>query len=274
MRSTRQTFSPLSGASPFPLQDKQAVLGAVAAMLGVLLHEEQHREHTWEQLLWLLQQYQEVRDTSRVTKSLSYVLEILVGVQTPIPQSTALAISTAVHRQLSDVTEEPGLAQKAVLSRCIMLQGKERRLGDGPPCRGSSLPVLGCWGQLPADAECDFFPAARMRPEETGMFVHSQLSGGSEAGRVAALGLLGMLAHSDGTGRKWCTCTQRELRRAGPPAELTPRNRALPRQLEMPAHQGRRSELCNTGRLVGGQVGCFAQELLVPVLFLVFSVLP
>ncbi|KAM9610619.1 uncharacterized protein ACIBXB_022310 [Morphnus guianensis] len=179
-------------------EDKQAVLGAVAAMLGVLLHEEQHREHTWEQLLWLLQQYQEVRDTSRVTKSLSYVLEILVGVQTPIPQSTALAISTAVHRQLSDVTEEPGLAQKAVLSRCIMLQGKERRLGDGPPCRGSSLPVLGCWGQLPAGAECDFFPAARMRPEETGMFVHSQLSGGNEAGRVAALGLLGVLAHSDG----------------------------------------------------------------------------
>ncbi|XP_052655736.1 maestro heat-like repeat-containing protein family member 2B [Harpia harpyja] len=141
-------------------EDKQAVLGAVAAMLGVLLHEEQHREHTWEQLLWLLQQYKEVRDTSRVTKSLSYVLEILVGVQTPIPQSTALAISTAVHRQLSDVTKEPGLAQKAVLSRCIMLQ-------------------------------------ARMRPEETGMFLHSQLSGGSEAGRVAALGLLGVLAHSD-----------------------------------------------------------------------------
>ncbi|XP_052655740.1 maestro heat-like repeat-containing protein family member 2B [Harpia harpyja] len=142
-------------------EDKQAVLGAVAAMLGVLLHEEQHRDHTWEQLLWLLQQYKEVRDTSRVTKSLSYVLEILVGVQTPIPQSTALAISTAVHRQLSDVTEEPGLAQKAVLSRCIMLQ-------------------------------------ARMRPEETGMFLHSQLSGGSEASRVAALGLLGVLAHSDG----------------------------------------------------------------------------
>ncbi|XP_052655744.1 maestro heat-like repeat-containing protein family member 2B [Harpia harpyja] len=142
-------------------EDKQAVLGAVAAMLGVLLHEEQHRDHTWEQLLWLLQQYKEVRDTSRVTKSLSYVLEILVGVQTPIPQSTALAISTAVHRQLSDVTEEPGLAQKAVLSRCIMLQ-------------------------------------AQMRPEETGMFLHSQLSGGSEAGRVAALGLLGVLAHSDG----------------------------------------------------------------------------
>ncbi|XP_040977778.1 maestro heat-like repeat-containing protein family member 2B [Aquila chrysaetos chrysaetos] len=141
-------------------EDKQAVLGAVAAMLGVLLHEEQHREHTWEQLLWLLQQYQEVRDTSRVTKSLSYVLDILEGVQTPIPQGTALAISTTVHRQLSDVTEETGLAQKAVLSRCIVLQ-------------------------------------ARMRPEETGVFLRSQLSGGSEAGRVAALGLLGVLAHSD-----------------------------------------------------------------------------
>ena len=68
MLSTRQTFSPPSGASPFPLQDKQAVLGAVAAMLEVLLHEEQYREHTWEQLLWLLQQYQEVRDNSRLTK--------------------------------------------------------------------------------------------------------------------------------------------------------------------------------------------------------------
>ncbi|XP_069634055.1 maestro heat-like repeat-containing protein family member 2B isoform X1 [Haliaeetus albicilla] len=178
-------------------EDKQAVLGAVAAMLEVLLHEEQYREHTWEQLLWLLQQYQEVRDNSRLTKSLSYVLEILEGVQTPMPQGTALAISTAVRRQLPDVTEEPGPAQKAVLSRCIMLQGKERRLGDGPPCRGSSRPVLGCWGQLPADAECDFFPAARMRPEETGMFLHSQLSGGSEAGCVAALGLLGVLARAD-----------------------------------------------------------------------------
>ncbi|KAF1675143.1 Maestro heat-like repeat-containing protein family member 2B, partial [Pygoscelis papua] len=141
-------------------QDKQAVLGAVAAMMGVLLHEEQHREHAWEQLLWLLHQYQEVRDTSRVTKSLIYVLEMLEGVQTPIPQGTALAISTAAHRQLSDVTNEPGRAHKAVLSRCIVLQ-------------------------------------AQMCPEETVMFLHSQLNGGSEAGCVAALGLLGALAHSD-----------------------------------------------------------------------------
>ncbi|XP_072703742.1 maestro heat-like repeat-containing protein family member 2B [Ciconia boyciana] len=141
-------------------EDKQAVLGAVAAMMGVLLHEEQHQEHAWEQLLWLLHQYQEVRDTSQVTKSLSYVLEMLEGVQTPAPQGTALAISTTVHRQLSDVTKEPGPAHKAVLLRCIMLQ-------------------------------------ARMYPEETVVFLHSQLSGGSEAGRVAALDLLGALAHSD-----------------------------------------------------------------------------
>ncbi|KAF1482035.1 Maestro heat-like repeat-containing protein family member 2B, partial [Pygoscelis antarcticus] len=141
-------------------EDKQAVLGAVAAMMGVLLHAEQHREHAWEQLLWLLHQYQEVRDTSRVTKSLTYVLETLEGVQTPTPQGMALAISTAVHRQLSDVTNEPGRAHKAVLSRCIILQ-------------------------------------AQMCPEETVMFLHSQLNGGSEVGCVAALGLLGALAHSD-----------------------------------------------------------------------------
>ncbi|NXC67881.1 MRO2B protein, partial [Anhinga anhinga] len=139
---------------------KQAVLGVVAAMTRVLLHEEQHREHAWEHLLWLLHQYQEVRDTSRVTKSLSYVLEMLEGVQTPIPRGTALAISTAVHHQLSDVTQEPGPAHKAVLSRCIVLQ-------------------------------------AQMYAEETVAFLHSQLSGGSEAGRVAALGLLAALARSD-----------------------------------------------------------------------------
>ncbi|KAM6225550.1 maestro heat-like repeat-containing protein family member 2B [Spheniscus humboldti] len=108
-------------------EDKQAVLGAVAAMMGVLLHEEQHQEHAWEQLLWLLHQYREVRDTSQVTKSLGYVLEMLEGVQTPIPRGTALAISTAVHHQLSDVTKEPGPAHKAVLSRCIVLQAPAMR---------------------------------------------------------------------------------------------------------------------------------------------------
>ena len=70
MLGTRQTFSPPSRACPFafPLQDKQAVLGAVAAMMGVLLREEQHREHAWEQLPWLLHQYHWVLDTSWVSK--------------------------------------------------------------------------------------------------------------------------------------------------------------------------------------------------------------
>jgi len=68
MLSAQQTFSPHSRASPFPLQDKQAVLGAVAAMMEMLLHEDQHREYAWEQLLLLLHLYQEVQDTSKVTE--------------------------------------------------------------------------------------------------------------------------------------------------------------------------------------------------------------
>ncbi|KFP68126.1 Maestro heat-like repeat-containing protein family member 2A, partial [Cariama cristata] len=147
-------------------EDKQAVLEAVGAMVEVLLHEEQHRERAWEQLLWLLHRYQEVRDTSQITESLSYVLERLEGVQTPVPQGLmVLAISTAVHRQLSDVTKEPGPAHKAVLSRCIMLQ-------------------------------------ARICPKETVVFLHTRLSDGSEAGCVAALGLLGVLTHSDAPGMR------------------------------------------------------------------------
>ena len=108
------------------------------------------------------------------------------------------SLKRTLFPQLSDVTKEPGLAHKAVLSHCIVLQGKERRLGDALPCCGSSLPVLGRRGQLLANAECDFFPIAQSCPEEAVVFLHCQLSGGSEAGRVAALGLLGALAHSDG----------------------------------------------------------------------------
>ncbi|KAM6038320.1 maestro heat-like repeat-containing protein family member 2B [Chlamydotis macqueenii] len=141
-------------------EDRQAVLEAVTAMLELLLREEQHRERAWEQLLWVLQQCAQLRDTSRVTKSLSCALEMLEGVQTPVSQGTALTISTAVHRQLSDVTKEPGPACKALLSRCILLQ-------------------------------------ARVYPGETVEFLQSQLSSGSQAGRVAALGLLGVLARAD-----------------------------------------------------------------------------
>ncbi|CAM9960297.1 unnamed protein product [Bubo scandiacus] len=191
-------------------EDKQAVLGAVAAMMGVLLHEEQHREHAWEQLPWLLHQYHQVLDTFWVSKSLCYVLEVLEGVQTPIPQGTALAIRTAVHRQLSDVTPQPGPAHQAVLTRCMVLQ-------------------------------------ARMCPEQTAVTLHSLLSGGSEAGRMAALGLLGALAHSDGQAR------------------------ALPWPLEMAAQQGRCSKLSNTSRVVGERAGWCAQELCVPMLFCLSS---
>ncbi|XP_054254992.1 maestro heat-like repeat-containing protein family member 2B, partial [Indicator indicator] len=141
-------------------EDKQAVVGAMAAMMGLLLQAKQHREQVWEQLPWLLQQCQEVQDTSRVTKSLSYVLEILEGLQSPVPEGIALAISSAVHRQLSDVCKEPGPAHRALLSRCFLLQA--------PAC-----------------------------PEETLIFLQSQLSDDSQAGRAAALGLLGALLHAD-----------------------------------------------------------------------------
>lgn len=105
-------------------------------------------------------------------------------------------------------------------------------------CRGSSVPVLGSQGQPPANAECNFFPAARTCPAAV---LRSQLRHGSEAQRVATLSLLGELARSDGQcqgwghtagagaaglnagmGWKWCSCTREELQRAGPPAELTP----------------------------------------------------
>ncbi|XP_075287186.1 maestro heat-like repeat-containing protein family member 2B [Opisthocomus hoazin] len=146
-------------------EDKQAVLGAVTAMTVALLHGEQHGYHAWEPFLWLLQQYQEVRDTSQVTKNLSYLLETLEGLQSPIPQGLALAISSAVYCQalflrLCDVTKEPGLGRKAVLSRCIVL-------------------------------------LARTYPEETIAFLRCQLSSRSNAYRVAALGLLRELARSD-----------------------------------------------------------------------------
>ncbi|XP_064367481.1 maestro heat-like repeat-containing protein family member 2A [Dromaius novaehollandiae] len=78
---------------------KQAVLGAMAAMMGLLVREEEHRERVWEQLPWLLGQYQQVQDSFRVTKALSYFLAVLGEVQIPIPQDEVEAIGTAVHCQ-------------------------------------------------------------------------------------------------------------------------------------------------------------------------------
>ncbi|XP_040508966.1 maestro heat-like repeat-containing protein family member 2B [Gallus gallus] len=141
-------------------EDKQAVLEAEATMMAVLLQEELHREHVWEQLLWLVHLYQKVQDTCRGTKSLSIFLEALEGVQSVIPKDKFLAITSAVFYQLSDDTKEHSEADRAELTHCILLQ-------------------------------------ARICPEETVLFLQSQLGADREAGCVAALGLLGALARSD-----------------------------------------------------------------------------
>ncbi|XP_067153088.1 maestro heat-like repeat-containing protein family member 2B [Apteryx mantelli] len=112
---------------------KQAVLGAMAAMMGLLLHEEKHRGHVWEQLPWLLGQYQQVQDTSRVTKGLSYFLEILGEVKIPIGKEKVQAISTAVHSQLSDESKQPSEEHRSELSYCVLLLAAEG---------GQSLPLL------------------------------------------------------------------------------------------------------------------------------------
>ncbi|XP_021247683.1 maestro heat-like repeat-containing protein family member 2B [Numida meleagris] len=137
-------------------QDKQAVVGAVSAMMDLLLQEELRREHIWEQLLCLVHQCQEVQDTSRVTKS----LDILEGVQSVIPKDTLLAITGAMFCELSEDTKQHSEAESTKMTRCILLQ-------------------------------------ARICPEETVLFLQSQLGDEREARRVAALGLLGALARSD-----------------------------------------------------------------------------
>ncbi|POI27730.1 hypothetical protein CIB84_008521, partial [Bambusicola thoracicus] len=104
-------------------KDKEAILGAVAAMMAVLLQEELHREDVWEQLLWLAHLCQEVQDTFRVAKSLSIFLEALDRVQCVIPKDKFLALTTAVFYQLSDDTKEHSEADRAELTHCILLQG-------------------------------------------------------------------------------------------------------------------------------------------------------
>eukprot|EP00076_Gallus_gallus_P036662 XP_025002200.1 maestro heat-like repeat-containing protein family member 2B [Gallus gallus] len=141
-------------------KDKKAILGAVAAMMAVLLQEEMHREQVWEHLLWLGHLCQEVQDTFRVAKSLSIFLEALEGVECVIPKDKFLAITSAVFYQLSDETKQHSETDKAELTHCILLQ-------------------------------------ARICPEETVLFLQSQLGSERECGCVAALGLLGALARSD-----------------------------------------------------------------------------
>ncbi|XP_068535919.1 maestro heat-like repeat-containing protein family member 2B [Anas acuta] len=141
-------------------EDKQAVIGAMTPLMRVLLHKEEHREHVWEQLLWLLHHYRTVQDTSRVTKSLLSFLEALEQAQIPVPKGKCLAISSVVYSKLTADTTEHSQEQKAELSQCILLQ-------------------------------------ARICPEETILFLESQLGHEREAVRVAALGLLGALARCD-----------------------------------------------------------------------------
>ncbi|XP_064360453.1 maestro heat-like repeat-containing protein family member 2B [Dromaius novaehollandiae] len=127
---------------------KQAVLGAMAAMMGLLVREQEHRERVWEQLPWLLGQYQQVQDTFRVTKALSYFLEILGEVQIPIPQDEVQAVGTAVHHQLSDGSKQHSGEHRSELSSCVLL-------------------------------------LARVCPEDTVAFLRLQLGSGSEAAHVA-----------------------------------------------------------------------------------------
>ncbi|XP_032042123.1 maestro heat-like repeat-containing protein family member 2B [Aythya fuligula] len=141
-------------------EDKQAVIGAMTPLMRVLLHKEEHREHVWEQLLWLLRQYRMVQDSSRVTKSLLYFLEALEQVHIPIPKGKCLAISSVVCSELTADRKEHSQDHKAELTQCILLQ-------------------------------------ARICPEETILFLESQLGHEREAMRVAALGLLGALARCD-----------------------------------------------------------------------------
>ncbi|XP_031455226.1 maestro heat-like repeat-containing protein family member 2B, partial [Phasianus colchicus] len=141
-------------------EDKQAVLGAVAAMLAVLLQEELPREHVWEQLLWLVHPCQDVQDTCRMAKSLRMFLEALEEVQSVIPKDKFLDVTSAVFYQLYDDAKQHSEADRAELTHCIMLQ-------------------------------------AQICPEETVLFLQAQLGDEWEAGCVAALGLLGALARSD-----------------------------------------------------------------------------
>ncbi|XP_068797128.1 maestro heat-like repeat-containing protein family member 2B [Struthio camelus] len=138
---------------------KQAVLGAMAAMMGLLLHEEEHREQVWAQLPWLLGQYQQVQDTFRVTKGLSYFLETLGEAKILIPKDKLQAIGTAVHSQLSDESKQHSGDHRSELTYCVLL-------------------------------------LARVCAEDTVAFLHSQLGSGSEAARVVSLELLRALVRS------------------------------------------------------------------------------
>ncbi|XP_066852663.1 maestro heat-like repeat-containing protein family member 2B [Anser cygnoides] len=141
-------------------EDKQAIFGAVTAMMAVVLHDAQHQDRVWKQVVWLLQQYQEVQDTSRVTESLHYFLKTLEELHAVAPKDKLCAIAAAVHHELGDETRQHSAGHKEELRQCIVLQ-------------------------------------ARIYPEETVTFLLSQLSSENQGSRGTALTLLGAVARSD-----------------------------------------------------------------------------
>ncbi|KAM8807406.1 maestro heat-like repeat-containing protein family member 2B [Eudromia elegans] len=141
-------------------EEKQAVLRAMGAMMGVLLRAEKHREQAWQRLPWLLHHYREVRDPAAVTTSLGYVLAAAADVRGTVPRVQLLAISAAVHEQLCDETEPPGAEHRAELCRCVVLQ-------------------------------------AQICPEEVIVFLQCKLRNGSKADRAAAVQALQALLCCD-----------------------------------------------------------------------------
>ncbi|XP_062430974.1 maestro heat-like repeat-containing protein family member 2B [Rhea pennata] len=141
-------------------EGKQAMLRAMAVMMGVLLHAEEHHQHAWEQLLWLLHQYREVQDPSGVTRSLSYFLWAVMDVQAQVPRAKILAVIAAVHEQLCDEMEPPSPGHRAELGHCMVLQ-------------------------------------ARICPEETIVFLYYKLRTGNKVDRVAAVEMLQALVRCD-----------------------------------------------------------------------------
>ncbi|XP_032042107.1 maestro heat-like repeat-containing protein family member 2B [Aythya fuligula] len=141
-------------------EDKQAILGAVAAMMAVILHDAQHQDNVWKQVFWLLQQYQELQETCRVTENLRYFLTTLKELHGVAPQDQLSAITAAVHHQMVDEARQHSAGHKEELRECIVLQ-------------------------------------AQICPEETIMFLLSRLSSEDKSIRGTALTLLGAVARSD-----------------------------------------------------------------------------
>eukprot|EP00075_Anas_platyrhynchos_P022799 XP_027312052.1 maestro heat-like repeat-containing protein family member 2B [Anas platyrhynchos] len=174
-------------------EDKQAVIGAMTPLMRVLLHKEEHREHVWEQLLWLLHQYRTVQDASRVTK-----VRCGAGPGTAVGSvQVARGLRGCLHRELCGCAQ---LLHSQLAAPFLF--------GPSQCCWDFLHHVPTLFPQLTADtkehsqdhkaelSQCILLQA-RICPEETILFLESQLGHEREAVRVAALGLLGALARCD-----------------------------------------------------------------------------